>query len=224
MNKKIQNYIDVLFADVPRSKKASELKEELLSNMNERFEDYMRQGKTETQSYSLVVASMGEVDSLIAEVMPDADFKQEAQKYRLRNARNTSIGVSMYIIGAAFVVGFGVWSEYSKFGDLLAMTGVVILLLLSAIATALIVYSNMSTPQEYKDYDQDEQAVRNIRKSPNGKLYDNIMSIYWSIITVIYLGISFITGSWNISWIIWPLAGVFSKIIQTLFEMRNTND
>ena len=35
MNSKIKNYADGLFSDIPRSKKANELKEEILSNMSE---------------------------------------------------------------------------------------------------------------------------------------------------------------------------------------------
>ena len=51
MNKKIDNYIDVLFSDIPRSKKASELKEELRANMNEHYDDCIAQGQTESQAY-----------------------------------------------------------------------------------------------------------------------------------------------------------------------------
>ncbi len=35
-----------------------------------------------------------------------------------------------------------------------------------------------------------------------------IASVYWTIITVIYLAYSFSTGSWGSSWIIWPIAGI----------------
>lgn len=47
MNEKIYNYVNVLFTDIPRSKKTEDLKEEILSNMSERFEDYIQKGKTE---------------------------------------------------------------------------------------------------------------------------------------------------------------------------------
>lgn len=219
MNKKIKNYIDVLFSEVPRSRKAAELKEELMSNMNDRFEDYIREGKTETQAYSLTVANMGEIDDMIKEVMPDADFKKEAQFYRKRNARNTAIGVMLYILGAACVVTGGLFEQES-----LQIASVIVLLVLAAIATGLIVYSHMSTPQEYKDYDEQTEQERRIYNSPNGATYKSIMSIYWSVMTIAYLAISFLTGAWHISWIIWPLAGVLSGIVTTIFELRNTHE
>ncbi|MBR5228466.1 MAG: XRE family transcriptional regulator, partial [Firmicutes bacterium] len=37
--------------------------------------------------------------------------------------------------------------------------------------------------------------------------------IYWCSVTFLFLGISFLTFEWWISWIIWPLAGVLYGII-----------
>lgn len=224
MNNKIKNYVDVLFTDVPRGKKASELKEEMLSNMSERFEDYIYQGKTENQAYSLVVSNMGDVDELLAQVMPDADFKTEAKFYRKRNARNTAIGVAMYIIGAAVLIAFATIGEFVGMEEVSSIIGLLILLLLTAVATGLIIYTNMSTPLEYKDYDEQTAREKKRYASKNGKLFESLMSIYWTIITCVYLAISFITHEWGITWIIWVLAGVFSQIIEVIFEMRNNNE
>ena len=35
-----------------------------------------------------------------------------------------------------------------------------------------------------------------------------IASIYWSMTVAIYLAYSFVTKRWDISWIVWPVAGV----------------
>lgn len=40
-----------------------------------------------------------------------------------------------------------------------------------------------------------------------------IMGIYWTLIVFIYLAVSFLTESWDTTWIIWPLAGVASSVI-----------
>lgn len=107
MNEKIYNYVNVLFTDIPRSKKTEDLKEEILSNMSERFEDYIQKGKTENQAYSLVISSLGDIDEMLAEVMPNDEFYEGADYFRNRNAILTAIAVSMYIIGAAFLIGLG---------------------------------------------------------------------------------------------------------------------
>lgn len=41
-----------------------------------------------------------------------------------------------------------------------------------------------------------------------------IMELYWSTITCVYLIISFLTFSWHITWIIWPIAGVAHKMLK----------
>lgn len=226
MNNKIKNYIDVLFTDVPRNKKTNEIKEELLSNMSERFEDYIKEGKTENQAYSLAVSNLGDVDELLEGVMPDADFKKEAAFYRKRNARNTAIGVSMYILGAAALIGFGALGEIVfNNAESLGVIGLLILLLLCAIATGLIIYTYMSTPQEYKDYDEDTERERRLYNNPkNGRVIRGVMSIYWSLVTLIYLAISFTTGYWHITWMVWVLAGVLSRIIELIFELGVDNE
>ena len=50
-------------------------------------------------------------------------------------------------------------------------------------------------------------------KNPNLK---SIMSIYWSVVLCIYLCISFLTFRWDISWLIWPVAGVGTIILKAM--------
>ena len=40
-----------------------------------------------------------------------------------------------------------------------------------------------------------------------------IGGIYWSAVTAAYLLISFLTGRWDMTWIIWPVAGVVYGIL-----------
>lgn len=224
MNSKIKNYVDVIFQDVPRSKKAIELKEEIASNLNERFEDYLSQGKSETESYGLAVANMGDIDEMIKEVMPSDEFFKEAGTYRKRNARNTAIGVAMYIIGAAFLIICSSAGEASGMDDLGGVIGVTGLLVLAAIATALIIYTYMSTPKEFKDYEETQEREMKEMRPYDRKVYQAISSIYWTIITAVYLLVSFMTMRWGITWLIWVIAGVLHSIITTIFQLRGIKE
>lgn len=224
MNSKIKNYLDALFSDIPRSRRAMELKEELPVNMSERYEDYLSEGKTENQAFSLVISSFGDLDEMLEDIIPSDQFREEAHYYLKRNARNTALGVAMYILGAAVLIGFGGLGSYFNMGDVLPIVGLLILLVFAAIATGLIVYSQMSTPLEYKDYnEQAKQEFKNL-DSKHSRLLSNLLSIYWISVTFVYLAISFVTGTWGISWIIWILAAVFESIIKTVFEMRYGHD
>lgn len=41
-----------------------------------------------------------------------------------------------------------------------------------------------------------------------GKVIEKIAGIYWCLATAIFLAWSFIADAWEISWVIWPIAGV----------------
>lgn len=56
------------------------------------------------------------------------------------------------------------------------------------------------------------------------KLNDDIESfqtIYWVIIVAIYLGWSFLTNDWHLTWIVWPVAGVLSSVIPEIIKIKN---
>ena len=74
---KLQQYLTVLFANVPKSRKASELKQELLSNMLERYNDYISEGKNEDEAYKLTIESIGNTDELLSSITPDENHQNK---------------------------------------------------------------------------------------------------------------------------------------------------
>lgn len=224
MNNKINHYVEALFSDIPRSKKANELKKELLANMSERFEEYIKEGKTENQAYSLVIGNLGDIDEMLADVRPNDEFIKQANYFRNRNAKNIAIAVAMYIIGAAFLVGLGGLGEYLGDEDFYAISGLIILLVISAVATGIIIYTTMSTPLEFKDVNnQNKKEFENLDPK-HRRLLNNLSTTFWIIITFIYLSVSFVTMRWDITWIIWILAAIADSILKTFFEMRYSDE
>lgn len=218
MNKKIKNYIDVLFSDIPKTNKAVELREELLANMNERFEDYIAEGKSENQAYSLVISNLGDIDHLIEEVMPSETFKKQALYYRKRNAIGTAVAVMLYILGAAIVVATSMMINTA------VIIGTVILLVLAAVATGLLIYINMSTPTEYKVVDEEEKQNLELYKTKKGKYLKEIESLIWLIVTCIFFVSMFVFNYWGTAWIIFPLTGILLEIIKTLIKIGGKDE
>ncbi|MBR1854110.1 MAG: hypothetical protein IJ794_13375 [Lachnospiraceae bacterium] len=48
-----------------------------------------------------------------------------------------------------------------------------------------------------------------------------IMSVYWPTVTCLYLMWSFLTFDWHITWIIWPVTGIFKKMMDNIWADRN---
>lgn len=64
MNEKIRNHIEMLFFNAPRTRRAFELKEELLSNSEERYQDLIANGVSPEDAFQNVVNSIGNVSEL----------------------------------------------------------------------------------------------------------------------------------------------------------------
>ena len=45
-------------------------------------------------------------------------------------------------------------------------------------------------------------------------------TIYWCVVTAIYLGISFVTMRWDRTWIIWPVVGVLFGAVEAVLAVR----
>ncbi len=229
MNNKIRNYVDTLFSDVPRTKKSIELREEMLSNMNERFNDYLDSGMSENEAYRQVVANMGDIDEMLVEVMPDENFTKEYNDYKKKKARVTATAIVLYILAPSMLILISELDNGSGIDS--GIIGLLTMFALAAIATGMLVYINMSAPVAYSDFEKLNQ--KNINDLNNerrfdvnekgdivrGRTYESLMSLYWLIITFIYLSISFLTGYWTVTWLIWILAHIGKKIIEIIYDL-----
>ena len=56
-------------------------------------------------------------------------------------------------------------------------------------------------------------------KKGKNKIKETIESCYWLLATAIYLGWSFISGDWHITWVVWPVAGVLSMILELVLNL-----
>ena len=82
---------------------------------------------------------------------------------------------------------------------------VALLLVLIALGVLLIVrvsmvWSGFQMLLEEGDYTRSEKADR--------KRFEPLAGIYWCLVTAGYLAWSFITMRWDVTWIVWPIAGV----------------
>lgn len=95
----------------------------------------------------------------------------------------------------------------------------------------LIVFSN-SIKKTYKRLlgindrtEFEESEEKKVSKIHNSTIRA-IMSAYWSVVTCIYLCVSFLTFKWYITWLIWPIAAAANTVIIALVkaneEKKNT--
>lgn len=48
------------------------------------------------------------------------------------------------------------------------------------------------------------------------RIIEAVQTVYWCVITATYLGVSFLTNKWGITWVIWPVAAVLSGALDAI--------
>ncbi len=77
MDKKIRRLIDDIFSDMKMTADNLALRDEMMANAQARYEDSVRQGKTEEEAFAEVAASLGDVQSLLKEMNAQDGGKQD---------------------------------------------------------------------------------------------------------------------------------------------------
>lgn len=222
MNIKIKKHVDSLFSTVPYSKKATELKEEIMADMEANYNDCLSQGKTEQEAFRTACDSLGDIESVIESLIPEKDIIEKIDRYKRFRAVLTSIAVFLYILGVAVIVAMSSLSDL--FGSNIidsSILGTVIFIVMAAIATGLIVFSRMTIPQDVIPYikkgniDEKENIDTSTKK---GRFLKGFLNCHWTIITIIYLVISFATHAWESTWIIFLIGKAIEKAVKAFCE------
>ena len=223
MNSKIKNYVDVLFKGIPNTKKAQELKEEILSSLNDHYEAHIAEGKSENQAYTDSLADLGDIDELLKSLEPERELKEKIDTYRTFRAKNTSLSICLFFCGIVCVIGFGAFSallvpeKVALFGTV----GVIAMIFCFAAGVGLLVYTHMSMPQDVSQYIMTKNRFALAEYSGSNKNLRKLaafMKLYWSIVLLVYLGVSFYTGRWGFTWIIWLIAVAVKNALYVFFE------
>ena len=193
---KIRAYIERAFSDAPKTKKSIELQEELITNMIEKFNDQLREGKTEEEAYTTVIAGIGDIDELVDGLRDRQVLSQPTAEERKRSAMLVSIAVGLYILSPIALIVLAASFQMEILG--LALT-----LVLIAIATGLLVYNGAIKPRYAKE---DETLVEEFKEWKSGRakeksILDSFLAAFSLIVVAVYLIVSFHYNAWAFSWI-----------------------
>ena len=156
---------------------------------------------------------MGDVERLIQEINePDATSKAAMEQRRKKSAFRIAIAVALYILSPVAIILFGTMGQ--------PIVGLVLMFALIAAATSLMVYNNIMRPKFVKIEDTMVEEFRewkasNAAKAEKKNLYS---SIVWPIIVVLYFLISFTTGAWYVTWVIFILGVVVQRLIDVIMS------
>lgn len=209
MEEKLRKYVESLFEKAPKTQKAIELRQEIISNLLDKYNDLKSSGASEEEAYEIVVKGLGNVDELINGLADKgADNNDENIENRKKHAMLNAVAVALYIASPIFIIGFsaaGYW-----------LAGIVLLLSCIAVATGIKVYSN----SVYKNYQKmDDTLVEEFKewkaetkdKEQRKNVYSSVL---WLFIVALYIVISFSTMAWHITWVLFLIGAAADQLIK----------
>ncbi len=141
--------------------------------------------------------------------------KERQNSMRDKHTRDYVIGICLCVLSALPIFS-AIFLEADN--DALAIFGVCATLALVAVGVKIIVKSGIIWATTEKLLQQDDYSVEH---KQNEKKLAPLSTIYWTAVTAIFLGYSFITFNWHISWIIWPISGVVYAVIEAVYLFCN---
>ena len=199
----IKSYLSNMFAGLPKTARMEDLKNNILSNMEDKYNELKNQGKTENEAIGIVISEFGNIDELINElgIYKDAETKslpvvtqEEVDSYL--NVKRTmgiqiGIGVFLCIIAPAILILLSGLADNGVIfralsSDARSMPGLIALFLLITAAVGIFIYSGMNF-ERYKYMELGVQLPNSLEANLRQKYNSFTPKFYLSIITGVCL-------------------------------------
>ena len=214
MEAKLRAYVESLFEQAPNTRKAYELKEEMIQNLVEKYHGLCDEGKSEEVAYNIAVSSIGDTSELIAGLSgAQAVLSPEEEQRKRRYAGLTALAIGLYIIAVIPIIAL------SPLGH--AILGLVLLLAFVAAATGILVYVSMTKPRYRRAEDTIVEEFKEWKSSKDSRneVWKSISAALWMLVVIAYLLTSFLTGAWHITWIIFLIGIALEQIAKAVFQL-----
>ncbi len=218
MRNKLICYVNSIFEGIPNTPEVQELREEILQNTLDRYDEECTRGVSETVAYNVAVMSIGDTDELLAAYRKPKKEKKSSRRVCV------AIAIALYIlcvVPPAVADEMG-WPE---------ALGVSLMFLMIAAATALIILSGgrekpaapkASAPQgvPVQPAAQPVQAAsaQEERSSAVKILRGVLTPLYWLAAVGLFLAAGF-AGYWYVAWVIFIAAGAVGDVITGIVYM-----
>lgn len=210
MKAQLEKYVELLFAGSPASE---DMMQEILQNTLDKYDDYIAQGKSPEAAYRLAISGIGDISELLGQEQnspvpqspthTNTDYRGRPIKPMWKKVL-TAVAVGLYILCAVPLI---ILSEagYDTLGVISAIS-------IAAVATVAIIIASGGESHTQKEKDDDEDR----NQPPLQKAINSLVDVLGLIA---YLFISFQTGAWHITWVIFPIIAALNGIVRAIFDL-----
>ena len=212
MRDQLIQYVYLLFAG---TENCEDIRQEILQNTLDRYDDLVAQGKSPESAYRQAISGIGDISEILSgeqtftasprtnEPEPEADTPT---KKLLR-----TIAIALYILCAAPLI------ILSEFG--MDNLGLCCTLAVVAVATVLILLGKKNGPGEDTQEHTASAQAQETSESPRQELRKSIKSLIWAIGLAAYFIVSFSTGAWYVTWVIFPIIGAVQGLVIACLDL-----
>ncbi len=209
MREQLIQYVDLLFAG---ASDAEDIKQEILQNTLDRYDDLTAQGKQPEAAYRLAITGIGDINEILG-IKPQStpsqstamgsEIRREADRIHKRILR--AVAVALYILCPTPLF---VLSEMGM--DTIGLCGCIAIV---AVATVLMMLGKANeAPAKKKEED--------VPLTPRQELYKSICTLIWAVGLALYFIISFSTGAWYITWVLFPIIGAVQGLTRAILDLK----
>ena len=213
MREQLAQYVDLLFAG---SDGAEEIKQEILQNTLDRFDDLVARGSTEEAAYRQAIAGIGDVGELLGGESPDARPQPEIVD-PLPGFEGTAPAVARMMRAVAIFL-YIVSPVPLLLLDTLGWDNIGMCLTLVIVAIATLLLLTFKAPAGKKAAQESQQAAGTAEGRKN--LDASIKKLMRTLGVVLYFVISFSTGAWLVTWLIFPIEKALEGVVCAGLELR----
>jgi len=203
MRQALIQYVNLLFAGAPD---CEDTRQEILQNTLDRYDDLIAAGKTPEEAYRLAISGIGDVSEILGQetasnAAPEATVSQREAENPTRKLLR-AIAVGLYILCPLPLIVLD-----SLGMDVIGLCGTMCFV---AVATVLIILGGKKGDSRIKEADE-----------PKTKLGKSVSGLIWAVELAIYFLISFLTGAWYVTWVLFPILGAVNSIVCALLPQEN---
>ncbi len=121
---------------------------------------------------------------------------------KIKKAKMMGLGIFFYFLAIVLIM---ILIPVLNMNPIIA---VAIFMLMCGVGTYMVIVAQMSYSKKHEVSSKAE------------KLRKEISEIMALVTVIIYLGISFLTGAWHITWFIWILYAIVDEVVKLIFILR----
>lgn len=210
MREQLIQYVNLLFAG---NDSVEDIKQEILQNTLDRYDDLIDQGKTQEAAYRLAIAGIGDINEILnpceqPEFVPTGSAEMYQQKSDLNLIRiMRAIAIGLYILSPIPLIVMDMIGL-----DIFGLCGT-----LAIVAIATVIICIFRQPEDHRE---DSTSRSEEDNTPQGKLKQSIKSLFGAVTLAVYLIISFATGAWHVTWLVFPIAAAVRGLINACIDLK----